>query len=308
MSGGDIGRAALEAFNCTSPQEKARKAQALFERVRATQYGQNGQNGQSESPAMASHILSPDDLPHDGLAPDDLPLRPGRPEKPELLPPRLVPRRRITKNGGGRVALLHAIAHIELNAIDLALDMALRFADQNMPFDFVRDWLSVAADEGRHFMLLDRRLNQLGSHYGALPAHDGLWEAAITTAGDLIGRLAIAPLVLEARGLDITPHLIDKMLAIEDKDTADIFHTIMTDEIGHVAIGKKWFDYVCGCQRLDPISTWQKLVRQYFSGTLKPPFNIEARHAARFSSAFYGPLAAEQAAEQAVQKASKMGD
>ena len=219
------------------------------------------------------------------------PARPARPVKPALLPPRDVPRRRITTNHSGRIALLHAIAHIELNAIDLALDMACRFIAQNLPRDFYSDWLGVADDESRHFLMLSVRLAALGASYGDLPAHDGLWQAADSTKNDLLARLAIAPLVLEARGLDVTPAMIDKLTAAGDDDSAAALHIIMTDEVGHVAVGKRWFDFVCGLNRLDPVSSWHKLVTQYFHGELKPPFNVAARHAAKFSAAFYGPLA-----------------
>jgi uncharacterized ferritin-like protein (DUF455 family) len=220
-----------------------------------------------------------------------VPLRPGRPAQPELRPPKDMPRRRINSAPAGRIALIHAIAHIELNAIDLALDMILRFSDRQLPFDYVRDWMGVADDEARHFLMLNDRLQELDSFYGALPAHDGLWQAAEETAHDLLARLAITPLVLEARGLDITPQLIDKMNTIGDTKTADCFAIIMEDEIGHVRVGKNWFDYECGRLRQDPISSWQKAVNTYFHGSLKPPFNIKARDAARFSAAFYQPLA-----------------
>jgi uncharacterized ferritin-like protein (DUF455 family) len=219
------------------------------------------------------------------------PDRPGRPPFPELRPPRDVPKRRITGGIAGRVALIHAIAHIELNAIDLALDMACRFVDQRLPLDFYRDWLSVADDESRHFLMLNDRLALLDAHYGDLPAHDGLWQAAQETAHDLLGRLAIAPLVLEARGLDVTPTMITKLNAVGDNESADALGIIMHDEVGHVLIGKRWFDYVCGVHRRDPVSSWHMLVKRYFKGPLKPPFNIEAREAAHFSAAFYGPLA-----------------
>lgn len=218
------------------------------------------------------------------------PDRPGRPPFPELRPPRDVPKRRITGGIAGRVALIHAIAHIELNAIDLALDMACRFVDQRLPLDFYRDWLSVADDESRHFLMLNDRLALLDAHYGDLPAHDGLWQAAKETAHDLLGRLAIAPLVLEARGLDVTPTMITKLNAVGDNESADALGIIMHDEVGHVLIGKRWFDYVCGMHRRDPVSSWHMLVKRYFKGPLKPPFNIEAREAAHFSAAFYGPL------------------
>ena len=220
------------------------------------------------------------------------PDRPARPVKPALLPPRSVPRRRITAGTAGRVALLHAIAHIELNAIDLALDMACRFVEQSLPKDFYSDWLGVADDESRHFLMLSDRLAHLGAAYGDLPAHDGLWQAADATKHDLLARLAIAPLALEARGLDVPPAMIEKLENAGDPDSAAALNIIMTDEVGHVATGKRWFDFVCGCERRDPISSWQGLVRQYFRGDLKPPFNLEARTAAKFSAAFYGPLAA----------------
>lgn len=219
------------------------------------------------------------------------PDRPGRPDHPLLRPPREVPRRRITQSAPGRIALIHAIAHIELNAIDLALDMACRFIAQRLPRDFYVDWLSVADDEARHFLMLTDRLAGLEAAYGDLPAHDGLWQAAHETADDFLARLAIAPLVLEARGLDVTPMMIEKLRGVGDDATADALAIIMNDEIGHVAIGKKWFDYSCGMQRLDPVSTWHRLVGTYFRGPLKPPFNIAARTAARFSAAFYAPMA-----------------
>jgi uncharacterized ferritin-like protein (DUF455 family) len=218
------------------------------------------------------------------------PDRPGRPPLPELRPPRDVPKRRITGGVAGRVALLHAIAHIELNAIDLALDIACRYTDQSLPRDIYHDWLSVADDEARHFMMLNDRLALLDAQYGDLPAHDGLWQAAQETAHDLLGRLAIAPLVLEARGLDVTPTMINKLNDIGDHESATALGIIMHDEVGHVLIGKRWFDYVCGMHRRDPVSSWHMLVKRYFKGPLKPPFNIEAREAAHFSAAFYGPL------------------
>ena len=219
------------------------------------------------------------------------PARPGRPERPTLRPPRAVPRRRITAAPAGRIALIHAIAHIELNAVDLALDMASRYFAETLPVDFYDDWLGVADDEARHFMMLHDRLVALGSHYGDLAAHDGLWQAADATKGDLLARLAIAPLVLEARGLDVTPTMIEKLNAVGDTDTAASLGIIMHDEVTHVAVGKRWFDYVCGLRRRDPVSTWHRLVKCYFHGDLKPPFNIAARQAANFAAAFYGPLA-----------------
>ncbi|MDB3892418.1 ferritin-like domain-containing protein [Alphaproteobacteria bacterium] len=228
---------------------------------------------------------------HSNLGTFTPPERPGRPARPELRPPRDVPRRRITQSAPGRIALIHAIAHIELNAIDLSLDMACRFVEHRLPRDFYVDWLSVADDEARHFLMLDDRLSRMDAGYGDLPAHDGLWQAAQETAHDLLARLAIAPLVLEARGLDVTPGMIEKLRNVDDNDSADALGIIMEDEIGHVAIGKKWFDYCCGLERRDPVSTWQSLVGTYFRGPLKPPFNIAARTAANFAAAFYAPMA-----------------
>ena len=255
----------LDALACSVPLKKARMARQIYADL--------------QSGAL------------DFVSECEVALRPGRPEKPELLAPKFVPKRRINRGVAGRVALLHAIAHIELNAIDLALDMAVRYQHHRLPLDFTKDWLSVADDEARHFTLLSDRLCELDSFYGALPAHDGLWKAAEETKDDLLGRLAIAPLVLEARGLDVTPMLLDKFQQAEDEPSAAILKIIMTDEVGHVATGKRWFDYQCGMERLDPISTWQGLVKRYFHGHLKPPFNISARTAARFSAAFYQPIA-----------------
>ena len=218
------------------------------------------------------------------------PDRPGRPDRPLLRPPREVPRRRITQSAPGRIALLHAIAHIELNAVDLALDMASRFTKTQLPVDFYYDWLGVADDEARHFLMLSDRLADLDTAYGDLPAHDGLWQAADATKHDLLARLAIAPLVLEARGLDVTPTMINRLKSVGDVETAQALGIIMTDEITHVSVGKRWFDHMCGSDHLDSVSTWHSLVKRYFHGNLKPPFNIAARNAARFSAAFYGPL------------------
>jgi uncharacterized ferritin-like protein (DUF455 family) len=210
-----------------------------------------------------------------------------------------VAKRRITREPAGRVALLHALAHIELNAVDLALDMVVRFAGDGPPRAFFDDWMSVADDEGRHHLLLQDRLAALGAAYGDLPAHDGLWRSAMATAHDLLARLAVVPLVLEARGLDVTPAMIASLRAVDDDPSADILQVIHDDEIGHVAIGKRWFDHVCAKRGEPPVPTWQRLVRTYFAGGVKPPFNIPAREAAGFSAAFYGPLGDEYEARRA---------
>jgi uncharacterized ferritin-like protein (DUF455 family) len=226
------------------------------------------------------------------------PDRPGRPDTPELLPPRAVKKRKITASPEGRIALLHALAHIELNAVDLAWDMVVRFPDIDWPQGYFEDWVGVADDESKHFLALADRLEALGSRYGALPAHDGLWQAAESTATDPLARLAIVPLVLEARGLDVTPPMVAKMREVGDDASADILQMIHDDEIGHVAVGKRWFDHLCAEHALEPISTWQDLVRTNFKGGVKPPFNIPSREAAGFSAAFYGPLGEEYLASQ----------
>lgn len=219
-----------------------------------------------------------------------VPDRPARPEKPELKRPRDVPRRKINSAPAGRIALLHALAHIELNAIDLAFDIVARFSGSGLPDRFFDDWVAVGDDEARHFLMLEERLNELGASYGDLPAHDGLWQASMATAHDVLARLAIVPMVLEARGLDVTPAMIDKLVAAGDERSAAALQVIHDDEIGHVAAGKRWFDHVCADRDLDPVPTWQELVRTLFKGGLKPPFNTQSRDKADFPDYFYAPL------------------
>lgn len=215
------------------------------------------------------------------------PERPGRPENPALLEPSAVPRRKINRGTAGRIALLHALSHIELNAVDLAWDIIVRFAEADLPRAFFDDWVSVADDEARHFTLLTNRLADFDSAYGDLPAHDGLWDAALETRNSLAARLAIVPLVLEARGLDVTPMMIGKLQDVEDDISADILKTVYQDEIGHVRIGQRWFVFVCDQSGEDPESYWQMLVAKHFRGALKPPFNIEARDQAGFPQDWY---------------------
>ncbi|HPF46679.1 MAG: ferritin-like domain-containing protein [Alphaproteobacteria bacterium] len=217
------------------------------------------------------------------------PERPGRLEKPELLMPKDMPKRRNAKARAARIAMLHAISHIELNAIDLAWDIVLRFGHK-MPRDFCDDWIKVAEDEARHFELLNDRLKAFDSFYGALPAHDGLWQSAEVTAHDLLARLAIVPLVLEARGLDVTPAMIKKFSDSGDKDSVRALEIIYKEEIDHVRSGQKWFNFLCEKNDLNPQKTYQKMVRKYFAGHLKPPFNSPARDEAGLSEAYYLPL------------------
>ena len=219
---------------------------------------------------------------------------PGRPESPNLVPPAEVSRRRLGSKSG-RAALLHAVAHIEFNAIDLAADMIVRFGHHSyipdeLRSDFIGDWISVCHDEARHFMMIETRLENLQSSYGAFPAHNGLWEAAVATKHNFAARLAIAPMVLEARGLDVTPAIIEKLKKNEDLESAEILKTIYNDEIGHVAIGAKWFRIFAELKHKNPESYFHELVGTYYAGKLKPPFNVQARTLAGLKQGFYMPL------------------
>jgi uncharacterized ferritin-like protein (DUF455 family) len=219
------------------------------------------------------------------------PTRPARPDRPVLLLPRDMPRRRM--NGAkGRIAMLHALAHIELNAIDLACDIIARFAG-NQPEAFATDWLVVAAEEAKHFTLLTARLRDFDAAYGDLPAHDGLWQAAEATSDDVLARLAVVPMVLEARGLDVTPMMIARMTGLGDTPSAEMLGIIYRDEIGHVATGQRWFDRIARQRGLDPLPAWQDLVRRRFKGALKRPFNAAARLAAGLPADYYEPLVPE---------------
>lgn len=219
-----------------------------------------------------------------------MPDRPAWPVEPELLPPGRMPKRGKMGSQRNRIALWHALAHIEFVAIDLALDMAGRFGE-SMGQVFVSDFLSVAADEAMHFALLARKLDSLDSRYGALPAHDGLWSAASDTAHDVAARLALVPMVLEARGLDVTPAMLERVRSQGDENGAKILKRILDDEIRHVAFGSKHFHAVCAARGEKPRETWQKLVRSHFSGGLKPPFNDSARLAGGLPLDFYSAIA-----------------
>jgi uncharacterized ferritin-like protein (DUF455 family) len=224
-----------------------------------------------------------------------MPDRPARPERPELLPPNRMPKRGRAGSERSRIALLHALAHIEFGAIDLAFDMAGRFGAA-FPPRFIDDWLSVGADEAMHFVLLDRRLRALGSCYGALPAHDGLWEAAAETAHDVAARLAVVPMVLEARGLDVTPATLAAFERAGDARSAAILARIYRDEIRHVGVGTSWFKIVCESHKTEPAQEWRRLIRAHFRGIVKPPFNDSARGEAGLSRDFYAGVAPEGAA------------
>ncbi len=218
------------------------------------------------------------------------PARPARPKKPDLLDPRDVPRRR-PGSPLGRTALLHAVAHIELNAVDLHWDIIARFTGHPMPVGFYDDWVKAAAEEAKHFTLICDCLEAMGSHYGALPAHAGMWRAAEDTADDLHGRLAVVPMVLEARGLDVTPGMIEIFRKAGEAQAIAALEVIYAEEVAHVAYGSKWFNWLCGRDGTDPKEVFHTLVRRYFHGALKPPFNEAKRADAGLPPDFYWPLA-----------------
>ena len=219
------------------------------------------------------------------------PERPDRPDEPQLLPPRLVPKRNLN-SVSGRIALLHAIAHIELNAVDLALDIVARFAAEPVPRSFFDGWMQVAFEEAKHFNLIRDRLEDLGASYGDLPAHGGLWQAAHDTRNGLSTRLAVVPLILEARGLDVTPSLQQKMRDVSDFESAVILEIMYTDEKKHVAVGAKWFRFLCHREGRNPEETFRHLVRANFRGQLKAPFKDIVRAEAGLTPSFYRNITA----------------
>ncbi len=218
------------------------------------------------------------------------PDRPARPEKPDLLAPGKMPRRGFGAIAG-RAAFIHAIAHIELNAIDLAWDIVARFPNEKMPKEFYDDWVNVATDEARHFTMLNDRLALLGFTYGDFPGHDGLWQASQDTTDDLAARLALVPMVLEARGLDTAPDAATRFRSNGDIETAAILDLIAEEEIAHVAAGTRWFRFLCERDGYDPVERFQEIVRSRFRSTLKAPFNEAARLEAGMTDTYYLPLA-----------------
>lgn len=205
---------------------------------------------------------------------------PGRPAKPALVSP-LEVKKRSMRTVEGRAALIHALAHIEFNAINLALDAIWRFA--NMPTEYYADWLKVAAEEAYHFSLLNKHLGTLEFTYGDFPGHNSLWEMVERTQDDVLARMALVPRTMEARGLDASLPLRNKLAQAGDAVAADILDIILRDEIGHVAIGNHWFNWLCTQRELTPIETFQTLCLQYKAPKLKPPFNMDARRQAGFS-------------------------
>ncbi|MCJ9428960.1 ferritin-like domain-containing protein [Kordiimonas marina] len=260
-----LGEAAVAVLNTEKPRTKAEVARAVAAAWRAREL----------------------DFSFDTPVPD----RPARPDRPILLAPGDMPKRRKAGNENNRRALLHAVAHIELNAIDLAFDIVARFGAE-MPRGFSDDWVQVGDDEARHFIMVSSRLKALDSFYGDLPAHDGLWQSSQATKDCLPARLAVVPMVLEARGLDVTPQMIKLLKNAGDDTSAEVLGTIYEEEVSHVAAGTRWFRYLAEQEGQDPDLWFQNLVKLYFHGQLKPPFNKPARDRAGMGASFYEPLAA----------------
>jgi uncharacterized ferritin-like protein (DUF455 family) len=204
---------------------------------------------------------------------------PGRPAKPELVAHTSLKSKPLT-SPEGRAMLLHAIAHIELNAIDLALDVVWRFA--GMPEDFYRDWVRIAKEEAKHFLLIQQHMVGMGFDYGHFPAHNSLWEMAERTRADIVARIGLVPRTMEARGLDASPGVKNKLISAGDHAAGRIMDIILEEEIGHVAAGNRWYRYVCETKGLDPISTYRQLIQQYDAPKLKSPYNLQARRLAGF--------------------------
>ncbi len=223
------------------------------------------------------------------------PDHPARPQKPDILNPRDMPRRRLGSESG-RIALIHSIAHIELNAIDIAWDIMARFEYENLPKSFFDDWVQVAYDEAVHFQLLNDRLADFDTTYGDLPAHAGLWDAAFKSRHDLMARCALVPMVLEPRGLDTTPPTVEKLRRMGDEKTAAILERIGVEEIPHVAAGTRWFNHMAQRRNVDPIATYHNLIRSLFNTKLKGPFNKQARDQAGLTPDYYEPLSKEAGA------------
>jgi uncharacterized ferritin-like protein (DUF455 family) len=255
MSG--LFEAAKRCIDCAEPQAKVALTRETFDALR--------------DGCLSLHDDDAQPLPIDA---------PGRPSRPRLVMPRDVPQRGLGTHEG-RAALVHAVAHIEFNAINLAWDAVYRF--RAMPDDYYRDWVSVAHDESRHFMMLSARLAQLGHAYGDFDAHNGLWEMAMKTAHSCLARMALVPRVLEARGLDVTPGMIARLRSVGDDATADVLETILREEVPHVAAGTRWFRFCCAREARDPETTFAELLREYVPTGLRGPFNLDARRAAGFA-------------------------
>jgi uncharacterized ferritin-like protein (DUF455 family) len=253
----DLRQAALACLLITDPRKKVAQTQLLYKRW------------------LAGELTRSND---DVIVPDVA----GHPDKPELVAPKDLPRRRNSKESGV-ATLIHAVTHIEFNAINLAWDAVARFSD--MPEQFYDDWARVAFEESQHFVLLRDHLLTLGYDYGDFPAHSGMWDMAKKTHGDVLKRMALVPRVLEARGLDVTPKMMNKLRGGGDHRAVEILEIILREEIGHVTIGTHWYNYLCEQRNLDPLSTFKELLDTYFAGELRGPFHTEARMQAGFTEA-----------------------
>ncbi|CAG9172831.1 ferritin-like domain-containing protein [Cupriavidus respiraculi] len=251
-------RQALDVLTMTDPAAKAGAARAL---------GRLSREAADDAFGIGDAIVAASPVP-------------GRPARPELVPPQRAARRRALHTPAGRAVMIHALAHIEFNAINLALDAAWRFP--GMPADYYRDWLRVADEEALHFSLLAEHLAGLGAAYGDFPAHNSLWEMAEKTSADVLARMALVPRTLEARGLDASPAVRGKLADAGDHAAAAILDIILRDEVGHVAIGNRWYRWLCAGQGLDPLATYPELASRYGAPRLRPPFNLSARRAAGF--------------------------
>jgi uncharacterized ferritin-like protein (DUF455 family) len=239
---------------------------------------------------MAWHALQAGELRPDPASPaPEAIAAPGRPARPRLVPQRQVPHRGLG-TPEGRAALVHAIAHIEFNAINLAWDAVYRY--RGFPADYYLDWARCAHDEARHFAMLNERLAELGHAYGDFDAHNGLWEMAEKTARSDTARMALVPRVLEARGLDVTPGMIERLRGVGDERTIGVLEVILREEVAHVAAGTRWFRWCCERDGLEPCSTFIGLLREYMGGSLRGPFNHAARQAAGFDAEEMDQLAA----------------
>ena len=263
--GMDMRERALQALLQPDPDQKAAAVAALYEAWQV-----------HELP-LAPQVVLREPLNAQGLS-----ALPGRPQRPVLVPPRELPQRS-PQTAQGHAALIHAVAHIEFNAINLALDAVWRFAD--LPPGFYADWLRVAHEEALHFRLLQAHLRTLGHAYGDFEAHDGLWMMTAKTATDVVARMALVPRLLEARGLDATPPMQARLARVGDTRAVEILEIILHDEVGHVEVGNRWFRYLCALQGLDPLTHFRWLARHYGAPRLKPPFNLDARRRAGFEEA-----------------------
>lgn len=254
----ELRQAALEILAIKDAQTKVSRVSQLFDDYQEQRITLN-----------TSEVLSEQNL--------DLP---GRPIKPELIPPLQVPKRRMD-SVEGRVSLLHSLAHIEFNAINLALDAIWRFS--NMPQQYYEDWLKVAKEESHHFTIVNEHIQSFGFTYGDFPAHNSLWEMVERTKDAVIARMALVPRTMEARGLDAVPMIRDRFKQIKDARAVEILEIILRDEVGHVAIGNHWFNFLCAKDKLSPIAAYRDLAKKYCAPKLRGPFNIEARRQAGFS-------------------------